>query len=237
MVTPMDIAATQGNLALGFDVAAAAHGGRYIESANISGAFGRVQIAGTQLPAVVYERVPWPEIGSTLYQAIAVDQDGWWILWFYCQNGALAATYYESTNGGGAQLEPGLGGSCTESLNPAQVHVELPATRLGLPTLVSGYHVEGADVSIGCDGTGKLHLGTRELQVFSFGAVDCSECASSGGGWRELHAILWDPEAARACFGIFYLQSPGSVKLEYALSLPDLHDPGPVTFDADWQAP
>lgn len=234
----MDIGATSGQLALGFGLTASARGGRFVESASIDGSVGRVQIAGAELPAVVYERVPWPEIGATLYQAIAVDSDRWWILWFYCQNGALAAAYYESTTAGGAQLDATLGGTCTESPTASQVQVQLPATRLGLPALVGGYHVDGPDVSLDCNGTGHVNFGGRELSAYVFGTVDCSACASSDGhGWRELHAILWDPQAARACFGIFYLQSPGSVKLEYALSLPDLGDPGPVMFDADWQAP
>jgi hypothetical protein len=234
----MAVGMTEGSLALDFDVSVSAHGGHFVESASISGATGHVQIAGKQLPAVVYERVPWPEIGANLYQALAVDQDRWWILWFYCQNGALAVTYYESTLGGGAQVDPGAAGTCSEGGGPSRVHVQLPATQLGLPALVGGYRAEGPDLSIGCDGVGRVNLGTRALDVYAFGTVDCSACASSDGhGWRELHAILWDAQAARACFGIFYFQSPGSVKLEYALSLPDLGDPGPVRFDADWQAP
>jgi hypothetical protein len=232
------VGAADGELALGFDVAVHASGGNFVESVNIGGAVGQVQIAGALLPAVVYERVPWPEIGANLYQAIAVSNDHWWVLWFYCKAGTLVGTYYESTNGGGAQQTSGLGGTCTESTDTTRVHVQLPASTVGLPTLVGGYQVDGPDLSIGCDGTGHVNLDGRNLSIYTFAAVDCSACASENGiGWRELHAILWDPETQRACFGIFYLQSPGTVKLQYALSLPDLTDLGAAMFNADWKLP
>jgi hypothetical protein len=232
------VGAADGELALGFDVAVRATTGNFVESVDINGAVGQVQIAGALLPAVVYERVPWPEIGANLYQAIAVSSDHWWVLWFYCKAGALVGTYYESTNGGGAQEAAGLGGTCTESPTAQQVHVQLPASTVGLPTLVGGYHIDGPNLSIGCDGTGQVNLDGRNLSIYTFAAVDCSACASANGiGWRELHAMLWDPATQRASFGIFYLQSPGTVKLQYALSLPDLKDLGATMFDADWKLP
>ena len=235
---PLAVGATDGELTLGFDVSVRASAGNFVESVDISGAVGRVQIAGALLPAVVYERVPWPAIGANLYQALAVSDDQWWVLWFYCKGGALVGTYFETTYGGGAQQAAGLGGTCTELPNTQHAHVQLPASTVALPALVGGYHVDGPDLSIACDGTGRLNLDGRALSVYTFSAVDCSACASENGiGWRELHTILWDPATGRACFGIFYLQSPGTVKLQYALSLPDLTDLGAAMFNADWKLP
>src|SRR5262249_19037840 len=86
---PLAVGATNGELTLGLDVSVRASAGNFVESVDISGAVGRVQIAGAFLPAVVYERVPWPAIGANLYQALAVSDDQWWVLWFYCKGGAL----------------------------------------------------------------------------------------------------------------------------------------------------
>src|SRR5262249_35329909 len=152
------IGAASGPLALNFDVAVSAHApaAQPVGAASISGALGQVQVRGAMLPAVVYERVPWPEIGATLYQALAVGDGEWWLLWFYCAGGSLHTTYYESTHGGGAQLAPYLVGTCTEVARTQSVQVELPPSRIQLGALAGGYRVDGPDLTIDCDGTGRV---------------------------------------------------------------------------------
>src|SRR5262249_21682902 len=158
----------------------------------------------------------WPEIGATLYQALAVGDGEWWLLWFYCAGGSLHTTYYESTHGGGARLAPYLVGTRTADARTHNGQVVRPPGRLPPGALAGGYRVDGPDLTIDCDGTGRVGLGARMLSVYAFAAIDCASCASADvAGWRELHALLWDAAAARACFGIFYLESPGSVRLEY----------------------
>jgi hypothetical protein len=218
------VAATHGELSLDFGVDIRSSG------VDVRGSIGSFQ----GLPLVVYEQQPWPELGYTLYQGLAVGTDAWRLVWFYCSRGKLLAVYDETTSGGGPQGMTSTG-DCVVRDEPRLASVDLPAATLSLVNRVGEYTIIGSDIVLGCGAPGRMRVGEHNLEWFPFGAVDCRGCGSPG--WRELHTILWDGERGGASFAILYLVSPGQVLLQYSLSLPDLVDPGPMQFNAAWTAP
>jgi hypothetical protein len=225
------IPATEGSLQLGFGVSAEGAGSKAVGAIHIVDGAGTVVIDGKTLPAVVYERQPFAP--WTLYQTLAVGPDRIDVVWLYCKDGVIDGVYYETTAGTPVTLVQSTG-TCTESMTPTQPKVSFPEVVLPIPKLLTKYTVTGPKLSIPPGKPGTVQLATP-MTVLAFNDVDCTQVCGSPG-WRELHALLWDPAKERACFGIFYLLEPGQpVLLEYALTLPDLSDPAGVTkFDASY---
>ncbi len=225
------IPATEGSVKLKFGVSAEGAGTKAVGAIHIVDGAGTVVVDGKTLPAVVYERQPFGQ--WTLYQTLAVGPDRLDVVWLYCKGGAIDGIYYETT--AGAPVTPvGSSGTCSESMTPTEPKVSFPAVVLPIPKLLTKYTVNGAKISIQPGKPGTVTL-AAPLTVLAFNDVDCTQNCGAPG-WRELHALLWDPAKERACFGIFYLLQPGKpVLLEYALTLPDLSDPvGAASFDATY---
>jgi len=204
---------------------------------SIDGA-GQVSLAGRALPAATYLRQTFPNLH--LFQTLAVEPDRLWVLWFYCstKDSTLQGIYYESTDGTAVTFEDATG-TCQEGPAAATVPVRFPAIDLALPALVPGFTIEGPEVHLDGAAPGRVTLAGAPLTVLVFNTVDCtSGCGTPG--WTELHAILWDRAAGRACFGIFYLtlDDPTHVQLAWSLTLPSLIDPaGNARLNATWSAP
>ena len=100
--------------------------------------------------------------------------------------------------------------------------------------LVGGFTVDGPLVHFDGAAPGSITLGAA-LSFNPFGVVDCSEICGTPGWW-ELHAVLWDEAALRACFAILYLFTNGDPMLvTYSLTLPDLSDPaGETELEGSW---
>ena len=223
--------ATEGELALDFDVAIAGDGSSFIGALDLQNGSGTVEVGGQLLPVVAYERQPFGD--WLLFQLLAVQSDRWYVLWAYCQGSDLTWIYFEGTDGTRLDAEP-ASGSCLDGPGPTAAAVGFPAVDMPLPPLIDGFAIEGPSVSLLGAAPGWVDLGTRHT-VLAFDEVDCTaDCGSPG--WREVHSILWDEVAARACFAIFYLfDGAPEVLLAYALTLPDLSDPaGDVGLAARW---
>ncbi|MCA9625156.1 MAG: hypothetical protein KC731_39300, partial [Myxococcales bacterium] len=218
-------------LTLDYDIAVQGFGPGFVGAIDLTGGSGTVELGGVTYPAVVYERQlfgVW-----TLYQTFVVGPDRWYIVWAYCEGQDLAVMYFEGTDGTALDYEETVG-SCAEGPGPVQASVSFPAVSMEQPALLEGFTVEGPEVSIHSGEPGMVNLGTPHV-VLPFEQVDCtSGCGAPG--WREIHAVLWDPAAARACFGIFYLfDGDPEILLAYALTLPDLSDPaGVLALEATW---
>jgi hypothetical protein len=104
-----------------------------------------------------------------------------------------------------------------------------------LPPLFPGYAIDGASIQYDGTAPGTVTLGTTSVAFLPFGEVDCTRVCGTPG-WRELHAVLWDQQAMRACSSILYLFEPGQpLLLTYSLTLPDLTDiAGQTQLDATW---
>jgi hypothetical protein len=223
--------ATDGELTLDFDVAITGDGSSFIGALDVVGGSGTVEVNGEVLPLVAYERQPFGD--WLLFQLLAVASDRWYVLWAYCQGADLSWIYFEGTDGTRLDVEP-ASGSCLDGPGPTQVAVSFPAIDMPLPPLIDGFTIEGPSVSLAGAEPGWVDLGAKHT-LLAFEEVDCTtQCGSPG--WREVHSLLWDEAAARACFGIFYLFDDGpDVLLTYALTLPDLSDPaGNLALPATW---
>jgi hypothetical protein len=214
----------------------------------VVGAFSLAHGAGTieldkrSVPIAVYHRQMFddPTYDLRLYQALAVERDRIWILWFYCtvSSNLLDGIYYEATDGTAVTFEYGSG-TCQDLGMTSTVAVQFPAIDLAPPPLLDGYRIDGAAVKLDGAQPGTVTLGGAPLTVYAFNTVDCrTDCGTPG--WFELHALLWDEASHRLCFGIFYLRNddPDHVQLAWSLTLPSLVDPaGRMTSPATWKVP
>jgi hypothetical protein len=203
---------------------------------------GTIELEQRTVQTAVYQRQMFddPTFDLTLYQALAVERDRIWILWFYCRVSThqLDGIYYEATDGTEVTFETAYG-TCQDLDTTSTVAVQFPAIDLAPPPLIDGYQIDGGLVKLDGARPGTVTLGGAPLTVYVFNTVDCSrDCGSPG--WLELHALLWDDADKRVCFGIFYLRlnDPDHVQLAWSLTLPSLVDPaGDVTLPATWKAP
>ena len=220
--------------------------GAAVGSISLAHGAGTLELDGHPVPAAVYVRQAFntPAGDSTLYQTMAVEAGRIWLLWLYCDptSGNLTTVFYEATDGTSLTQEIATG-TCMDADTSSHVAVQFPAIDLSPPPLITGYTVQGTDVSVEATGEGSVTFGATTLRVFVFGTVDCTgkKCAASAAdGWTELHSLLWDQPGGRACFGIFYLRTsdPSHVQVAYSLTLPDLTDPaGNMVLPATWTLP
>lgn len=229
---------TSGTLDLDFSISLSGAGTNTVGQISMVDGAGTVRVHGREVDAVVYERQPWPEFGYTLYQILAVADDAWYVLWAYCSGQTLEHFYFEGTDGTSLDTEPATG-TCAGTDVPSTTQVDLPAVDMPLPETDLGFTFLGADLDLDGVNPGTVHIAGRDMVLLPFESVDCTGVCGAGS-WYELHAILWDRDAGRACFGIFYMTigTDDRVALTYSLTLPDLTDPaGYTTFAATWGVP
>jgi hypothetical protein len=229
---PPSIGPTAGSIALDFRVSIVGTGELSVGAIDITDDFGTVEIDGELRPVLVYERQPWPRAGYTLYQALAVAEHGWTVLWFYCDDTGLAYVYVESTDG--IPLQTVLGaGTCEQTHSGLVVPVELPGTEFQVIYEGDEVAIDGPNISVHAGELGALTLGGVPFVVAPFETVDCADCGTPG--WYEVHVVLWDAAAQRAGFAIIYLESAGAARITYGITLPDLSDiVGDMQLPARW---
>ena len=207
--------------------------GSTLSKVDIRNRFGTVMLGGRPLSALVYKGIPWNSYSYVLYQALAVEAHSWTVFWFYCKGHALIYVYWESTTSSTLNKET-LTGSCT-SVSPSHTTVSWPAGSMAAPAVVKGFSVHGADIEIISAAAGHVVLASKTWLVYPFTIVDCSKTCGTPG-WYELHSILWDGETGETAYGIFYLTSGKThrVQLEYTFELPSLGRLGAALYKADW---
>jgi len=233
----ISVAPTDGLLSLSFRLDSSAVGSDRLGAVDIAANSGTLELEGVELDAVVYEKIPWPELGYALYQGLAVAPDQLAVFWLYCQDGELSWIYAETTAGQLLFVEE-ASGTCEVSAEPTQTSIALPALEIGIPDLVEGFTVDGEQVEVDSAGRGFLSVDGEPLELFVFGTVDCTEDCGDPGWW-ELHTLVYDRASLRMCFAILYLfidpAEAGVVGVEYSLTLPDLADPiGSQQLAATW---
>jgi hypothetical protein len=209
-------------------------GSTHVGGVDIADSVGSVTIDGRDVDALVYKKIPWEGFDRTLYQTLAVSSDALHVLWFYCDDAdQLREIWLESTDGLALDWEQATG-SCSSLDQAHSAQVSFPAVDWPLPQTVDDYEVSGQGLDIGPQTTNTATLGGTDHRVFVFEDVDCStECGVDG--WYELHALLWDRDAPRVYFGIFYLYpDSNTVQLEWLIALPGLTEPGSMSFAASW---
>jgi hypothetical protein len=235
----LDVAPTDGKKQVGFDVAISTSSANGLSASITNGVGTLTPPGGTALSAFVYERIPWPQSGFTLYEILAVGPADWHVGWFYCTDAGLSYLDYEATDS--PQLQSFIvTGTCNETASVTQETVSLPASTLKLNGLVQGFTVSGPSLSLSGSDLGSMTINGAKWTVFPFALVDCS-LGCGNPGWYELHSVYWNAADVRTCFGIYYLfiGYPNLVQIDHSICLPDLGDPtgGRINFQSTWSHP
>ena len=207
--------------------------GTEVSRVDIHSRFGAVTLGGKVMSALVYKDIPWNSYSLVLYQALAVEARSWTVLWFYCTGSSLTYIYWESPTSSRINREP-MKGTCTTT-STTHTAVSWPAGSMQAPAVVAGFSVRGAHIEIGSAAPGHADLDGKTWSLYSYALVDCSK-GCGAPGWYELHSLLWDSATGETAYGIVYLITGQThrVQLEYALELPTLGRPPDTSFDADW---
>jgi len=231
------VPATHVDYRLPFTFDADGFGSQAIAGISVDGSVGTIGVLAEQLPILVFSWGPWPEAGVNVYQGLIVAADRWYTSFFYCREGRFWSVWLEGTDSFplGSELARG---DCVRAAGAVTRSVDFPAVDMAYPKLEPGYTFSGDSLRYDGVHPGLVRLGGVDMVLLPFESVDCSQCPGGGGeGWQELHALIYDPGAQRACIGIFYMEVPGTITMAYTITLPDLSDPGGARFTADWETP
>lgn len=231
----IQIPATDGDLVVDFGINVNGDGSNRVGQISVLNGRGTIEIFDAEIEVVLYEEQPWPEAGYTLYQALAVAEDRWYVAWLYCADQDLDTIYLEGTDGTSLAYES-ASGTCSMDSTSSSIAVQFPAVDMSAPSAVGRFSISGPDIDISGLDPGFVRLEQTDWIVYPFEYVNCTG-GCEVGTWYELHAILSDPESERAAFGIFYMTvgETSTVMLSYALALPDLDRLGGSTvFAANW---
>jgi hypothetical protein len=205
--------------------------GTGVAKVDIRSRFGAVKLGGRVISALVYQKIPWNSY--SLYQALAVEAHSWTVLWFYCTGSSLTYVYWETTTSPLLNREP-MNGTCT-STSTTSAAVSWPAGSMPAPALIAGFSVHGAQIEISGAAPGHATLDGKSWWLYPFATVDCSQICGTPG-WYELHSVLRDVDTGETGYGIVYLFTGQThrVQLAYTLELPAVKRPTDTTFNADW---
>jgi hypothetical protein len=235
---PISAGATDGELSLPFSVDVEATGTSRLGTVKLDASAGDVVVDGVRASAAVVGRADF--FDEEVYQVLAVSPDRWDVLWIYCSQGAVRGAYVESTaTPGPVAAEPMTGGTCAEHPDAATVHARFPAFGLSAPAFPASSRLAlaGSGLSYDGQGSGKIVVDGRTLELYPFGLVDCTK-GCGDRGWYEVHALMWDAGESTASFGVLYLDEDAdrSIDLAYTISLPRLYrDADEISFPhATW---
>lgn len=234
-----DPSVISGTVSFAWDTMITGSGETRVRQIDIAHGFGTVDRDGA-VSALIYEAMTWEEYGIDLYHVLAPTRDTLNVMYFYCGYVSEAGLDYVWHESYGLDMDYEYAtGDCSTTSQAVEVDVEISnLTALPQPyQLVSGFAVDGAEVSVS-DSGGTLSLDGRELDLYPFEVVDCtSECtADPADGWWELHSMMDDEASGELCFGVLYLMTGDTdhVSLGYCFCLQSLTRLDDTTFDATW---
>lgn len=218
-----------------FSVGSQGRGTRRVGAIDIAGNVGTVAVDDKVLHGLVYEVQDWHEYGYVLYDVLAVDAAGYYVVYLYCRDGKLTDIYWESF-WDDLEYEKAVG-TCVRETTPTESEVTFGPVEVP-EGLVAGYVVDSERLAVGADGIGHMDLLGRRYDVYAFSHVGCAECkAGDLNGWDELHVMLDLP--GEDCFGILYLYGNGTqgerVQFGYGFCTNPIKDLPSTVFDAPWQ--
>lgn len=205
---PIPVAATRGMLPVGVRATVRTTDFRGGVAIDIADNKGTVDFGGGPVPAFIYDRVPWPEFGYTLFEGLAVTDGAWIPFWIYCTpDGTLDYVYGERTDRT-TPFRKFVNGTCAEVAGAWDMPVDIPAHTLRDVALTCGFTVAtpAADAPLVLEGSkpGVTTIDGQPATALVFSTVDCRrDCGD--GTWFELHALVWQPTTGRVGFAIWYL--------------------------------
>lgn len=161
------------------------------------------------VPAFIYKRIPWPDVGYTLYAGLGVTDGAWLLFWLYCApDGTLGRFYGERTDATWT-LNVVLDGTCEETGIIWDQHVQVPAHALRNVPMTCGFTVTppagDERIELGSSRPGKGTLNGLPATALVFSTTDCrTGCGTSS--WFELHSILYEPTQQNVGFAVWYLR-------------------------------
>jgi hypothetical protein len=170
---------------------------------------GTISVLGSgPVPAFIYERTPWADLGVTLFAGLAVTDGAWIPFWLYCApDGTLRRFFAEHTDHQ-TTFDIDVAGTCTEVLGDWDMPIDVPAHELRGVALTCGFSVDDpspvAPVSLLGSKPGTVSAYGMPTTVLVFSTVDCrTSCGSDS--WFELHSVVWEPITGQVGFAIWYL--------------------------------
>ena len=199
---------------------------------------GHINLGASPVPSVAYEMTDWSEWSYVLFHTLSPQADTLNVEYLYCEGDALTWVWHESY-ALGMDYESSSG-SCSYAVRETAVPdpglIALSA-RPSASELVTGWTLDGTDLSYTSTGPGIINLGGVEHDLYPFEVVDCTvDCTSEpADGWWELHSILASP-AGRLCFGVLYMMvaDTSTVQLGYPVCLDPVEPLEDVYVTADW---
>lgn len=217
--------AVEESLEIPFSVTLSGNGSSSIGLFSILDNVGTIEINGRTHGILIYETSPWDEFDLIWYQGLVFAADRWYWIVFYCSDESVDTIWYAGTDCTPLQWEEATG-TCDFEGAPVTVQAKFPATDMPVAQSVTGYSFVGPDISLNETGRGFVVLDGIEMKLMVFEDADCTSGKCGSSSWYEMHAVLWDELAPRACFAIFYFfPERGNIEMYYSLCLPDLATP------------
>jgi hypothetical protein len=184
------------------------------------------------LPAFIYARTPQPDIASTVFSGLAVEDGAWYPFWFYCGlGGGLVSLAWEKTTEPVIHTEFAAGPCSDDTTQYMDTSLQWPAHRLANVALACGFSAFDAKAPAPASTRPWLVLNSAApgsyfsyandpldwSTILPFATADCRRggCGASGS-WYEIHAVVWHatpemaPAADNVAFTIFYFPVDGS---------------------------
>ena len=228
---------TNGTLRESYDTSFTMNGQRYVKSVSFTNDWGTYSMDKSTFQGVVYEHQYWVGIDLMNIFSISSSGDQIGITYVYCTSSATEDTTIYSEDFEHEMVEESASGSCKLNSNQeTSIPVSFPPlTTEPKPSRHStDIIVTGSQLNIR-NSTGDVEIKGVKYDVIVFSTVNCASCPGSTGGWYELHSFLYNSQAQKACFAIFYLflDNKSSIEMQYALCVPDLSQPD-TTYTATW---
>jgi hypothetical protein len=170
---------------------------------------GTVAFGGRDPVSVfIYKRIPWPDIGLTLFAGMGASDGAWSLFWVYCDAAGKLTQFYGERTDSPATTNVLLQGACNETPDFWEMPVDLPALSLRDVPLTCGFTVSAPSSDVPLD-LGSSRAGTATIDGLAATALvfSTTDCRTSCGrpAWFELHSILWRPDSGQVGFAIWYL--------------------------------
>lgn len=211
-------------------------GSDFIGAVRISHGVGTVQMGCKTLPVAIRDRqmssLADPPTPIVNFYALAVGEDRFYDVAFTCKKGTLGSVGYDGTDGTPGSSED-ASGSCSEVSAPIPSVVQFPAVDMPIPRTVSGYTIDGAEISLANDGTGTIVLDSISNDLFVYEDW-------VGDSVSYLYVLIRDPSGARLSRAQLELDSkdPAHVIVYDAITLPSFgNEIGTRTLDATFTRP
>ena len=226
---------TNGTLRESYDASFTGSGTSYVSSVSFTNDWGSYSMDKATFKGVVYEHQYWVGIDLMNIFSISTSGDQIGITYVYCQGSQVTTIYSEDFQH--EMVEESAKGSCQLNTNrETNIPVSFPplTTEPNPSKHSTDIKVTGSEIEI-ADSVGYVEIDKVKYNVTVFSTVNCASCPGSTGGWYELHSFLYNAQAKKACFTIFYLflDNKSSIQMQYALCVPDLSQPD-NTYTATW---